>query len=454
MNGFTGIETEQALLGGCILDGKAPKIDPDHFYRDGHRVIARTLKRLAQDGKAIDSTTLYNALIESKEIEGIGGASYLADLMETVPSGRNIQAYETIVTKSHHERRFKAQTVQLSTLVETEKPSLLSRQIDDLRCSMNQICDAESKPDGLKQTLQKMIVDIGDEQRSGKLLGLPTGLVKYDQLTSGLCPSDLIIVAARPGMGKTSFAINTAVKLAKAGKTVQFFSLEMNKEQVLYRAIADMANVDLLNLRSGNLEKEEKGRSIRIAGDIMELPINIDDRPRLTELEICSSALNAKPSIVFIDYLGYVKCSRSSKTDRKDLEIGEMTAAFKGLAKTLNIPVVLMCQLNRQVESRPDKRPTMADLRDSGSIEQDADVIAFIYRDSKYNPSSLDVGIAEIIIEKQRNGPTGTAAVAYLDFCTSFRNLDIADEMAFWTRKRSPKKSKEPRKSNKRHGDD
>lgn len=421
--------TEQALLGGCIIDGIAPQIEPEHFYREAHRVIASTIQALKTTGRAIDAITLFDELSRSGKIEMVGGASYLAGLMDFVPGARNVHAYQRIVSQAFHERTLLVQSQSLQVMAGERRAPDVARHIEDMRCTIHQICDS-GKPSGNVADLKQILMDLEDPARQGQMLGLSTGLLEYDKKTSGLCASDLIIIAGRPGMGKTSLAVNMALNIARRGEKVQFFSLEMSREQLLYRMIADLAQVDLLELRSGNLSEVDKARAIKAVGDIMSLPILIDDTPRLTELEICARASNAAPAVVFVDYLGYVRCSR--KVDRKDLEIGEVTAAFKALAKSMHIPVVVLSQLNRKLEERTDKRPVMSDLRDSGSIEQDADVIVFLYVDQKYNESSEIAGIAELGIGKQRNGPTGVVPVAFREQFTAFRNLDPASIGQFY----------------------
>lgn len=426
------IEAERAILGACMLTGQAPEIQADAFYHERHQLIAAAIQQMARKGIPIDLLTVWQALHTGDQLNAAGGAVYLAELLEVVPNADNLRIYEQIVQQKYHQRQIMASCATLASSSKLDPAQIIS-QLDTMQRAADRLCLP-----GLQQPMAdacKHLVASMEQRRldPGGLLGLPTGLADLDQALSGLCPSDLIVIAARAGMGKTAFAVNLAMSIAVACHSVQFFSLEMSREQLLYRMLANRARVDLMQLRSGNLPDAAYARAVAEIEAISRLPLLIDDTPSLTEVDIVSRTKRQEPGIIFVDYLQFVL--PSARQERRDLEVALITRSLKSLAKELNIPVVLLAQLNRKLEERADKRPMLSDLRESGAIEQDADVVLFLYNDAEYDQQSPDRGIAELIIGKQRNGPRGTVPVAYDLPTTSFRNLASTDRQEFWQRK-------------------
>ncbi|NPV29473.1 MAG: replicative DNA helicase [Firmicutes bacterium] len=428
------LEAEQAVLGALLLAPDsflsiAEILKPEDFYGEGHRDLFRVLRDLAEAGRPVDLVTVAEELTKRGLLEKIGGASYLASLAGSVPTAANIRYYAQIVAEKGLLRSLISGCTQLAARgyeegVESER--LLDeaeRMILDLSMR-RQTRSYRPVKDLLLEALEKIEHLY---QRKGEVTGLPTGFTELDRLTSGLQPSDLILLAARPSMGKTSLGLNIAQNVAlKAGVPVGIFSLEMAGEQVVQRLLCAEALVDQQRLRTGFLTEEDWPRLVRAASRLAEAPIFIDDTPAISLLELRSKARRLKiehqVGFLVIDYLQLMQTGR--RMENRVQEISEISRFLKSLARELDIPVLALSQLSRAVEQRGERIPMLSDLRESGSLEQDSDVVMFIYRDDYYNPHSEKKGIAEIIVAKQRNGPVGTVELAFLKEFTKFVNLE------------------------------
>jgi len=426
------IEAEQSLLGGLLIDGEGfPAVveilKGDEFYRDAHRTIFRVFQLLFDGNQPIDLITVADLLAERNELESVGGATYLASLAELVPSAANVAAYARIIKEKALLRRLIQAANEITSscysggksveeILDSAESTIFSVTERSLRSSYHPI----------KDVMKKTVEVIENFHEYHGVSGVPSHFTELDKLTAGFQPSDLIIIAARPSMGKTALALNIARNAAvDSGIPVGFFSLEMSKEQLAMRLLCSEARVDSQKIRSGFLSSQEGGKMISAASVFLEAPIFIDDTPALSALELRAKARRMMAErglgMVIVDYLQLMRGREGA--ERREQEISEISRALKALAKELYIPVIALSQLNRKVEERHDKRPQLSDLRESGAIEQDADVIAFIYRDEMYSRESADKGIAEVIIGKQRNGPQGTAKLAYIQSYTRFENL-------------------------------
>jgi replicative DNA helicase len=429
------IEAEQAVLGGLMLsdsawDQVADRVSEGDFYRQDHRLIFRSIAALADQGKPRDVVTLGEWLDQRGELEKAGGMLYLGTLAKDTPSAANVKAYADIV----RERSVLRQLIQVGEEIATEAYTPGEREIKQLLDS------AESKVfriaeqgmagktgfQNIKHLLSRA-VDRIDElfHKDSPITGIATGFDKFDELTAGLQRSDLIIVAGRPSMGKTSFVMNIAENAAIRHKMpVAVFSMEMSGEQLAMRMISSLGRINQQNLRTGDLDDSDWPRITSAISMLSEAPIFVDDTPALSPSDLRARARRLKReqnlSLIIVDYLQLMTVPENR--ENRVNEISEISRSLKALAKELDIPVIALSQLNRSLEQRPDKRPQMSDLRESGAIEQDADLIAFIYRDEVYNEDSPDKGTAEILIRKQRNGPTGMCRLTFLGRYTKFEN--------------------------------
>ncbi len=429
------LEAEESLLSAILIDNNTlldilDILEPGDFYRTAHQKIFSAVVSLFSKNEPVDLVTLTNSLRENGELETIGGATYLASLVEQVPLAVNAQHYAKIIHDKACLRRLieKANAISRQCF---ENPSNVDEVIDFAESSIFEISENKIKP--AFYPIGKIIEDNIDtlEERQGNkslITGVATGFTDLDALTSGLQKSDLIILAGRPSMGKTAFALNIARNVAAdTNVPVAVFSLEMAKEQLSMRMLCSEARIDSARLRSGFFSKKDWLRLTNAAGLLSEAPIFIDDSPDISAMEIRAKARRLKMDkdigLIIIDYLQLMK-TRSS-AERRDLEISEISRSLKILAKELDLPVIALSQLNRKLEERSDKRPMLSDLRESGALEQDADVVAFIYRDEVYNreEGNPNRGTAEILLKKQRNGPTGDVKLAFLDAYTRFENL-------------------------------
>ena len=437
------LEAEESVLGGILLDPDAldriiEVMSAADFYRDAHRTIFETMLALSERGEPIDLITLSDALKARGQLPQVGGATFLAELGDKVPSAANVAHYARIV-------RDKA---VLRSLIRVSG-EIVGRCYDSQE-DIEQFLDEAERLiyDVSEQRIRPAFFKVGDMimdtiktveqlyERKEMVTGVPTGFLDLDQKTAGLQPADLVIIASRPSMGKTAFALNIAQYVAlQTNATVGVFSLEMAKEQLVMRLLCAEARVDNAKVRAGYLAERDFPRLAMAAGRLAEAPIFIDDTPGLNVLELRAKARRLKREhdlgVVIVDYLQLMR-GLDQKQENRVQELAEISRGLKALAKELQVPVVALSQLNRQVETRGDKRPIMSDIRESGSIEQDADVILFLYRDEMYHADSADEGTAEIIIGKQRNGPIGTVRLAFRSEYTRFENLagnfaDVAD---------------------------
>lgn len=429
------IEAEQAVLGGLMLspdslDKVADKLVDDDFYRRDHRLIWRAINELANKGMPCDAITLGDWFIANETAEMVGGATYLMELANSTPSAANIGAYGDIV----REKSVLRQLIDAGTSITEDgfRPEGKSVQEVMELAEQRVFRIAESGARG-KKDIVSVREAVGEAfrmlteryEKRGQLTGLSTGFTDLDELTSGLQPSDLVIIAARPSMGKTAFALNLAEAAAMRGKkAVAVFSMEMSASQLAFRLISSLGRVHAQHLRNGDLAEEDWPRVTSAITMLSDAKIFIDDTPAMSPVEMRSRARRLQREhglgLIVIDYLQLMQVPGNS--ENRATEISEISRGLKALAKELNVPVIALSQLNRSLEQRADKRPMMSDLRESGAIEQDADVIMFIYRDEYYNKESPDKGLAEIIIGKQRNGPTDTVKLAFLGHYTKFEN--------------------------------
>lgn len=427
------LEAERSILGGILIDTEAIHrvleiLEPEAFYRESHREIFQTFLSLYEKSEPIDLVTVANYLQRAQRLEAIGGAAYLAELADQVPTTANIGTYAKIVHQQSILRRLITGANDISRIAYGGSEQPVDELVDQAEKIIFDI--AQRKISRSFFTLRELVKDTFKtiEQRFEQkthVTGAPTGFTDLDRMLSGLQPSDLIIVAGRPSMGKTSLALSFVLNAAtSAGVPGAFFSLEMSKEQVVQRLLCSQARVDAGRLRGGFLSDSDWPKLTRAAGVLSEAPIYIDDTPSLSVLEVRAKARRLQKEkglgMVLVDYLQLMR--GIGKIESREREISEISRSLKALAKELNVPVVALSQLNRAVENRQDRRPLMADLRESGAIEQDADVILFVYRDEMYNRESPDKGLAEIIVGKQRNGPTGFVKLAFLNDYTRFEN--------------------------------
>ncbi len=426
------IEAEQSLLGGILIDGDGLPtvldfIQGDEFYRDAHRIIFQAFRDLFERNEPIDLVTVAEVLASRNQLEAVGGATYLASLAQTVPSAANVASYARIVGEKALLRRL-IQTANEITSWAYAGGRSVDQILDAAESAIFAITEKSlrSSYQPLQDILKRSVEIIENFHEYQGISGVPSHFTDLDKLTAGFQRSDLIVVAARPSMGKTAFALNVARNAAVESQIpVGFFSLEMSKEQLAMRLLCSEARVDSQKIRSGFLSKHEAASMIKAAKGFSDAPIFIDDTPAISALELRAKARRMMADkglgLIVVDYLQLMQGRLNS--ERREQEISEISRSLKALAKELFIPVIALSQLNRKVEERHDKRPQLSDLRESGAIEQDADVILFLYRDEMYNKESSEKGVAEVIIGKQRNGPTGTVKLAYIKSYTRFENL-------------------------------
>jgi replicative DNA helicase len=434
------LEAEQSILGGILLDNQGLNavvelLSAREFYSDSHRRIFEAILSLSDRSEPIDLITLSNILKDQKQLDKVGGAAYLAGLVDNVPSAANIAHYAKIVKEKAILRGLISTATDILTKT-YDAGADVDTVLDEAEHAIFEISENKIRPAffPIKDIIKDSFRAIEDLYARKELVtGVPTGFDKVDDLTSGLQNSDLIIIAGRPSMGKTAFALNIAQYVStQRSIPVCLFSLEMAKEQIAMRMLASTAKVDSQRIRKGFLGETDWPKLTTAAGSLSEAPLFIDDSAAITVLEMKAKARRLKAEhglgLVIIDYLQLMRSG--GRKDSREQEISEISRSLKALAKELNVPVIALSQLNRQVEARTNRRPQMADLRESGAIEQDADVIAFIYRDEVYNKAedNPEKGIAEVIIAKQRNGPIGMAKLAFLEKYTSFENLARIDD--------------------------
>ena len=430
------VEAEQAVLGGIMLapdayDVVADLVDESDFYRRDHQLIYRAIKELAEKNQPYDAVTMGEWFESQGLAEQVAGGAYLIELASTTPSAANIKAYAAIV----RDKAILRQMIDVGTGVVNDGFNPEGRDTMELLSAAEQqiLAIGEAGNRGRKNyelmspVLQK-VFDVVQERyaNQGQLSGVATGYAEFDKMTRGLQPTDLIILAARPSMGKTTLALNWAEHAAvRLKKPVAIFSMEMSAEQVGFKLLASQGRIDATRLASGELEDEDWGRLTQAVRVLRDAKLLIDDEGSLSPEVLRARARRMKREhdigLIVIDYQQWMKLPGS--TENRATEISEISRQLKALAKELKVPVVALSQLNRSLETRTDKRPVMADLRESGAIEQDADVIVFIYRDEYYNKDSQDKGLAEVIISKHRTGPTGSLKLRFFGNYSSFSNL-------------------------------
>ncbi len=433
------IEAEQSLLGGLLIDNTVWErvgdiVNEADFYRDDHRRIFRQIARLVELGKPADVVTVYEALEKNGEAEHVGGLAYLGEIANSTPSAANVRRYGEIIRERAILRKLVSVGDQIAASALTPSGKDAKTLLDEAEAKVFEIAEAGARTVSgfvpiqpiLGQVVDR-IQELYDRDSPAGITGVPTGLADLDEKTSGLQPSDMIVLAARPGMGKTSLALNIAETVAvEAGLPVAVFSMEMPGTQLATRFLSSVGRIDQHKIRTGKLNDEEWQRLTYALGKLHEAPIYIDETPGLnpTDLRARCRRLHrqcGRLGLIVIDYLQLMTSLKES--DNRSAELSEISRSVKSLAKELHVPIIALSQLNRSLEQRPNKRPVASDLRESGAIEQDADIIMFIYRDEIYNPDSPDKGMAELIISKHRNGSTGTIRMTFLGEFTRFENF-------------------------------
>lgn len=430
------IEAEQAVIGAIFLEPSALMLAseiliPEDFYRSSHQKIFDVMLKLNDTGKAVDIITVMEELSASKLLEDIGGISYLSEISVSVPTAANIGYYARIVEEKALLRRL----IRTATTIVTDGYTREDEVNEVLDEAEKQIMEVASRKNaGAFHDIKDVLVRTYDNiellhHQKGEVTGIPSGFVELDRMTAGFQRNDLIIVAARPSVGKTAFALNIAQNVGRVtGENVAVFSLEMGAEQLVMRMLCAEGNINAQNLRTGALTDEDWRKLTMAMGSLSNSGIFIDDTPGIRISEIRSKCRRLKQEhglgMILIDYLQLIQGSGRSSQENRQQEVSEISRSLKGLARELEVPVIALSQLSRGVEQRQDKRPIMSDIRESGSIEQDADIVAFLYRDDYYDQESENKNIIEIIIAKQRNGPTGTVQLAFVKEYNKFVNLE------------------------------
>lgn len=430
------IEAEQSVLGGLMLDNRAwdqiaDRIREVDFYRHDHRLMYRIMSKLSGQNKPLDVLTVAESLREINELDNAGGEVYLFELANNTPSAANISAYADIVRERSVLRQLIGVANEIAESAFNPQGRSSTELLDVAERHVFAITEQGARvggPVNVKEFLARTMEKIDTLFHSkNAITGIPTGYHDLDEMTSGLQDSDLIIIAGRPSMGKTTFAMNIAEHVVIKSQTpVLVFSMEMPGESLVMRLLSSLCRIDQLRIRTGKLENEDWPRISSTVSMLSEAPLFIDDSPALSPAELRARARrlakeHGKLGLIVIDYLQLMQVPGSN--ENRTAEISEISRSLKSLAKELKVPVIALSQLNRSLEQRADKRPVMSDLRESGAIEQDADLIAFVYRDEVYNENSPDKGTAEIIIAKQRNGPIGKIRLTFLGQYTCFENF-------------------------------
>jgi len=433
------IEAESSVLGGLLLDNGAwdrvnDLLADGDFYRYEHRLVYTAMAALINASKPADVITVFEQLQSQGKAEEVGGLAYLNALAQYVPSAGNIRRYAEIVRERSILRKLVAASDEIATNAFNPQGRAVAQILDESEQKIFNIGEEGSRMKRGFQAMDSLVVDLLDRVQEmadnpNDITGVPTGFYDLDRMTAGLQPGDMIVLAARPSMGKTAFAINIAEHVAlNEGLPVAVFSMEMGAAQLAVRIVGSIGRIDQGHLRTGKLTDEEWPRLTEAIEKLRNISLHIDETAGLTASELRANARRlarqcGKLGLIVVDYLQLMSGS-SSDNENRATELGEISRGLKMLAKELGCPVIALSQLNRSVEQRPDKRPMMSDLRESGAIEQDADIIMFIYRDEYYTKDACkEPGVAEIIIAKQRNGPTGTVKLAFLKPLTRFENL-------------------------------
>jgi len=436
------IEAEQSVLGGLLLDNSAwdriaDRLVGEDFYRHDHRLIFQHISRLIDLSRPADAITVYEALQTSGKAADAGGVAYLNSLAQNTPSAANIRRYAEIVRERAVLRRLISVGEEVAAAALNPQGREAKQILDEAESKVFQIAEQGARDRGgfvklepLLTRVVERIQELFERPNPSDVTGVPSGFTDLDSKTAGFQEGDLIIIAGRPSMGKTALALNIGQHVAiDLGMPVAVFSMEMGAEQLAMRLLGSVGRIDAHRLRTGRLTEEDWPKLTEAIERMHAAPLHIDETPALNALELRARARRlareyGKLGLIVVDYLQLM--SASSAGENRATEISEISRSLKGLAKELKVPVIALSQLNRTVEQRTDKRPVMSDLRESGAIEQDADVILFIYRDEVYNPDSPDKGIAEIILGKQRNGPIGRVQLRFGGEHTRFDNLALS----------------------------
>jgi replicative DNA helicase len=436
-------EAEQSVLGGLLLENLAwdkcsDLLTESDFYRREHRHIYGAIGSLIASSKPADVITVFESLQSLGKAEDCGGLAYLNALAQSVPSASNVRRYAEIVRERSVLRKLISASDEIATTAFNPQGQPVSQILDEAESRIFRIGEEGSRGGAGFQPMDKLVQALIDRVQeleangSEDVTGIRTGFYDLDRMTAGLQKGDLIVLAARPSMGKTAFALNIAEHVAvQEGLPVAVFSMEMGASQLALRVVGSLGRIDQQHLRTGRLRDDEWERLPEAASKLSEAPMFIDESPGLNPAELRARArrlarqYGGTLGLIVIDYLQLMSGSSNSSEENRATVLGEISRGMKGLAKELQCPVIALSQLNRSVETRPDKRPMMSDLRESGAIEQDADVIMFIYRDDYYNKDSKEPGVAEIVLAKQRNGPVGTIKLTFLKPLTRFDNLAL-----------------------------
>ena len=433
------VEAESSVLGGLLLDNMAwdrvgDLLKEADFYRHEHQLIFTAISVLINNSKPADVITVHEQLQTVGKSDLVGGLIYLNTLAQYVPSASNIRRYAEIVRERSILRKLVTASDEISTNAFNQQGKTVERILDEAEAKIFAIGEEGSRNKQGFQSLDTLVIDLLDQVQEKAdnpmdVTGIPTGFADLDRMTRGLQAGDMIVLAARPSMGKTSFAVNIAEHVAlNEGLPVAIFSMEMGAAQLAVRIVGSIGRVNQGNLRTGKLTDEEWPRLTEAIERLRTVSLHIDETPGLTPTELRANARRlarqcGKLGLIVVDYLQLMSGSGAGSADNRATELGEISRGLKMLAKELQCPVIALSQLNRSVEQRTDKRPMMSDLRESGAIEQDADIIMFIYRDDYYNKESKEPNVAEIIIGKQRNGPTGSVKLYFQKNQTRFENL-------------------------------
>ena len=433
------VEAEQSVLGGLLLDNTAwdkiaDMIGESDFYRADHRLIYRHVSKLIGNSRPADVITVSESLESTRELDGIGGLAYLGALAQNTPTAANIRRYAEIVRERAVMRKLAEVGTEIAETAYNPMGKEAGQMLDEAESKVFAISEAGARGKQGFMDMQPLLTQVVERidmlynrDNPSDVTGVPTGFTDLDRMTSGLQPGELVIVAGRPSMGKTSLALNMAEHVAlESGLPVGVFSMEMGASQLVMRMLGSVGRLDQHKVRTGRLADEDWRKLTDAVGRLNDAPIHIDETAALNALELRARARRlhrqyGKLGLIVVDYLQLM--SASSQGENRATEISEISRGLKALAKELNVPVVALSQLNRSLEQRPNKRPIMSDLRESGAIEQDADLILFIYRDEVYNQDSPDKGKAEVIIGKQRNGPIGTITLVFQGEYTRFANF-------------------------------
>ncbi|WP_085522453.1 replicative DNA helicase [Tuberibacillus sp. Marseille-P3662] len=430
------IEAEQAVLGAIFLEPSAMITASEHlaaedFYRTSHQRIYAVMLDLSERDEPVDVITVTSELQNQNNLTEVGGLDYISELADSSPTAANIEYYSKIVEEKSLLRRL----IRTATSIVSDgytRNDDVEMVLDDAERTILDV--SQRKRTSEFQSIKDVLVETYDniemlQNRQGEITGIPTGFVELDHMTAGFQKSDLIIVAARPSVGKTAFALNIAQNVAtKNDENVAIFSLEMGAQQLVMRMLCAEGNIDAQRLRTGKLEEDDWQKLAMAMGSLSNAGIYIDDTPgiRVNDIRAKCRRLQQEKGVgmILIDYMQLIRGNSSGQSENRQQEVSEISRTLKAIAREFNVPVIALSQLSRGVESRQDKRPMMSDLRESGSIEQDADIVSFLYRDDYYDQESEKQNIIEIIIGKQRNGPVGNVELAFVKEYNKFVNLD------------------------------